>query len=37
MSGFDSVKLAGFGVFLVQSGRFLAVQEFNFLNLGSSI
>jgi len=31
------VKLAGMGVFLIQSGRFLVVQKFIYLNLGLNI
>ena len=37
MRGWVGVKLAGMGVFLVQSGRFLVVQKFNYINLRSNI
>jgi len=37
MRGWVFDKLAGLGVFLVQSGRFLVVQKFIYLNLGSNI
>jgi len=36
MGGWVGDKLAGLGVFLVQSGRFLVVQKLIALNLGSN-
>ena len=37
MVGWVGVKPAAPGVFLVRSGRFLVVQKFKNLNLGSNI
>ena len=37
MGGWVGVKPAAPGVFLVQRGRFLVVQKFKYLNLGSNI
>jgi len=37
MRGWVGVKLAGMGFFLVQSGRYLVVQKFIYLNLGLNV